>query len=365
MKSRITFVLSTLTGGGAERVTLNIINNLDREKYEICLILLQNYGEYLDQIPKDIEVEILDVKRTLFSFAKLRKVIKKQAPDILYATLFHTGIALYLSTIGMRAKPKIVLRNATSPKLVMQNGDIGLLYRLALQWIYNKVDMVIAQTPEMKEEMVEYFHTDPQHIEVFLNPLDIDRIESALHHISNPFDEKKTNIVAAGRMSYEKGFDILLDAFAKVIREEEHFYLHIIGKDEGEYQRLLKQVAALSLEEHVKIWGFQDNPYRFFYFSDLYVLPSRREGLPNTVLENLYIGKPVVATDCVPFIHRLIDDGKNGYIVDVEDRDALAKAILAYKQLSMESPAFIFAPGDPNTLFAKLISREKGVDDRE
>jgi len=365
MKFRITFVLSTLTGGGAERVTLNIINNLDREKYEIHLILLQNYGEYMDQIPEDISVEILDVKRTLFSFVKLRKIIKRESPDIVYATLFHTGIALYFSTMGMRMKPKIVLRNATSPKLVMQNGDIGLLYRFALQWVYNKIDMVIAQTPEMKEELVKYFHTDSQQIEVFLNPLDIKGIERSLSDITNPFDQSRTNVVAAGRMSYEKGFDILLDAFAKVIREEEHFYLHIIGKDEGEYPRLLKQITELSLEGHVKIWGFQDNPYQFFYFSDLYVLPSRREGLPNTVLENLYIGKPVVATDCVPFMHSLIQDGENGYIVDVEDSDALAKAILGYKQLTMEPQTFSFAPGDPNALFAKLISQGKGADARE
>lgn len=355
-KIKIAFVLSTLTGGGAERVTLNIINSLDKDKFDVHLILLQNYGEYLKQVPSDIQLTILNAKKTLLSFFKLHKFLKILNADVVYATLFHTNIALYISTIGLKRKPKIVLRNPTSPKRILEEKQISKLHVILLKWVYNNVDLVVAQTPEMKDEIKQYFHVVKTPVQFFMNPLNEKQINQSIENAIDPFDSTKINIVAAGRLSYEKGFDILLEAFSKIIQENSNYFLHIIGKDEGEYENLIKDVKRLDLEENVKFWGFQQNPYAFFLYSELYVLSSRIEGLPNTVLENLYLNKPVITTNCIPFMSTLIQDGKNGFIVDIENSKQLAHAILNYKKLK-NIDKFHHELGNPNSLFLQLFSK--------
>jgi len=135
-------------------------------------------------------------------------------------------------------------------------------------------------------------------------------------------------------MGIEKGFDVLIESFAKVVEKRSNFHLHILGRDvDGNLEKLEKQVAELGISENITFHGFQKNPYPFYKFCDLFVLSSRREGLPNVVLECQYLGKPVVATRCIPAIERLIDDGRNGFVVDVEDVDQMADAIKKFRKL--------------------------------
>ena len=350
MKKKILFVLSTLTGGGAERVALTFMNDIDTSKYDVALVLLQEYGEYLNQIPEHVNVHILHKKRTLFSIFSLKKTIEEIDPDIVYATLFHTSIATYFASFFSRNKKhKMILRCPTSPKRIIEEKEISLPYIMTLRYIYNRVDMVMAQTPEMKNELHQYFNVHADKIVSFLNPINYTKIDTEIKKGTNPFQKNRINLVAAGRLSPEKGFDVLIRAFKKVHNKNNAFFLNILGKDEGEYDNLMILIKDLSLENDVKLWGFQDNPYLFFYHADLFVLSSKIEGLPNAVLENLYLQKPVVATECIPFMHTLIDHGQNGYIVPVDDIDALANAILSYKDLPNNKP-FSLKTGNINEL---------------
>ena len=209
--------------------------------------------------------------------------------------------------------------------------------RLLLEKAYRSADKILAQTPQMRDEISNCHTINIDKIESFLNPLDTELIDKKIANSSNPFDNTMINIVAAGRLSTVKGFDTLINAFNLVLKRNSSFFLHIIGRDAGEKKNLEKMIIELSIENRVKFWDFQDNPYRFFYYSNLFVLSSRREGLPNAVLENLYLKKPIVATRCIPFMNELIDDGKSGFLVDVDDYIALSKAILNYKKMDIKS----------------------------
>ena len=87
------------------------------------------------------------------------------------------------------------------------------------------------------------------------------------------------------------------------------------------------------MEKNVIFLGFQENPYRFFYYADLYVLSSRWEGLPNTILENMFLGKRIVSTRCIEFLETIIKDGENGYLVEVDDIKTLSTRILTFDNL--------------------------------
>ncbi len=332
-RKKILFFLPQLDPGGAERVTINIIRLLDKNLFDIHLATLNLNGHYLDFIPKEVELHELNVSKTLFSILRLRKVIENIQPDVLFSSLFRSHIACDMALIGMKNKPFTVFRSPNSPKLILKNRQMGPLYKYLLEHAYQRANILLAQTPEMKQEIAYYHNIAENKIIIFINPLDIEHIKSNLLNIKNPFDKNFINIIASGRLSYQKGFDILIKAFKPAVEINNKLHLHIIGEDDGEEKNLKSLVKKLSLEKNVHFLGFQSNPYKFYYFSDLYILSSRWEGLPNTVLENLYLNKPIIATKCIPFMANLISNGKNGLLVDVENIEQLTKAILNFKNI--------------------------------
>jgi len=353
MKKSILFFLPTFTGGGAERVTLNIIKILDRDLYDIHFVLVKRFGEYVELIPEDVHIHVLGTSRTLFSIIKLRKMIKTIRPDIIYSTLYRSHIALYFSLFQISNRPKVILRMPNSPKLVIKNGDISYIKKLLLDKALESADLVIAQTPQMKEEISLYHYIPLSEIKVIINPLDTKLIDESIQNSVNPFDENGyINVVASGRLMYQKGYDILIKSFELVYKENKNYRLFIIGGDYAHEQKKYEDlVNRLHLESVINFLGFQKNPYKYYYYSDLFVMASRWEGLPNTVLENLYLKKPIVATRCISFMDTLIKDGKNGFLVDVEDIQMLSKSILEYKTLSVEENLFSINNSDINKEF--------------
>ena len=333
-KTKILFFLPTLNGGGAERVTVNIINQLEKNKYEILLICLNKNGPLYKFVNKDISIIELNISKTIFSFFKLSKTINKFKPDIVFSSIFRGHIALFFSLFLVRISPKIILRSPNSPKLLIERKELSFVMKKLLDFAYQKADKIIAQTPEMKEEIIKYHFIIPNKIEVFINPIDKNLINEKIKQIENPFDSSKINIVASGRILEQKGFDILIKSFKDVVKYNNLFTLFIIGEDViNEKKNLLKLIKSLDLEKNIYFLGFQENPYKYYYFCDLYVLSSRWEGLPNTILENLYLEKPIVATKCIPFMDKLLTDNENAILVDVENIKQLSNAIVNYKKI--------------------------------
>jgi glycosyltransferase involved in cell wall biosynthesis len=333
-KKKIMFFLPALDVGGAERVTVNIIRYLNPNDYEIHLVMVSQKGLFLEHIPSYVTIHNLDVKKTMFSLFKLRKIIQKIEPTIIYSTLIRTHIALYLVLKGIGCQIKTVMRMPSSPKLMMSEGAEKLINKFILTKALKKADVVLAQTPEMKEEIEFYYGINRENVKVVINILDKDFINKSTQNQTNPFNSKRINVVASGLVRHIKGFDILILAFKKVYMQNKNFRLNIIGRDQdGQTLEYEKLILSLGLEGIVSFLGSQSNPYPYYFYSDLFVLSSRREGLPNVVLENLYLEKPVVATRCVHFMSTIIQEGVNGFLVDVNDVESLAMAIINFKEI--------------------------------
>lgn len=353
-KTKIVFFLPHLVGGGAERVTINIIKQLDKKLHDVTLIVLSKNGPAYKLLPNDLHIIELNVNKTLFSIFKLRKIINNIKPDILFSSLFRGHIALYFSLLGIHKRPKLILRSPNSPKLVLEKNEISPFMKKLLDIVYKKADKIIAQTPEMKDEIIKYHNINSSKIEVFLNPIDKELIMKNISNIINPFEINKINVVAAGRLTPQKGFDVLIKSFHKVVALNKNFVLHIIGEDQGEEKNLNFLIKKYSLQNNVLLYGYQDNPYKFFYYSDMYVLSSRWEGMPNTVIENIFLKKPVIATKCIPFIEKLISNNINGFLVNVENEEELAQAILNYKNLDSSNNSLSYDK-DINDIFRENL----------
>ena len=338
-KTEILFVIPNLDGGGAERTFVNYIRALDRERFQINLLLVERTGIFLGLIPSHVGILDLGEKRTRHSFFKLIKYIRHIKPQLIVSTLNRMNILVLLASSFLPKEIKIILYEPSMPSAQFGTKYLPGFYLWLIRWLYPRAYKIIAQTEAMKAEIQSYFKIPPDKIHVLVNPVDTEFIAEKLRDAENPFQDDCINVVAAGRIREEKGFDFLIRSFAKVLRQNDSFRLHILGKEfgDGSHKRqLLELVAQLGLQNSVFFIGFQMNPFPFYKFADLFVLSSRWEGLPNVVLENLYLKKPVIVTDCIPFFREIIQDGKNGFIVDFGDEEAMADRILRYGQLKVE-----------------------------
>ena len=132
--------------------------------------------------------------------------------------------------------------------------------------------------------------------------------------------------MAAGTLTRQKGFDLLIQAMASLVKIRPEIHLTILG-DGPEKNNLENQIRSLDLLDSITLAGFQENPYPYFYHADLFVLSSRWEGLPNVVLESLACGTPVVAFDCPGSLGEIFDDPSQGTLVPVGNVEALVIAI--------------------------------------
>lgn len=327
MKKKVAIVIPSLRGGGAERVMVNILRNLDQNKFDLRLIVIKKEGPNIDLLPKNLNVVDLNSTRVRYSLIKLIKALNEFKPDIIVSTLGHLNLALIIIKTFLIGSPKIFVREASTPSMSLLNMNKGRRYIFSFLYkkLYPKADLIIAQCEEMKKDLVNTFELNTANIKYIYNPLDLEKIKLDREK-GNPYNNKKINIVAVGRLTYVKGFDILINAFNIVNDKISNTHLTILG--DGELKEELENQVKLLNNKNISFVGFTSNPYPYFFYSDTYVLSSRWEGFPNTLLEALACDAKVVAADCKSGPMEILKNGKYGTLVPPGDHVMLAEGIL-------------------------------------
>jgi len=339
-KINILFVIPSLNGGGAERVFVNIIRTIDNQKFNKKLLLIDDSGVFVNLIPSDVEIINIKTMQTRFSFFPLLKNIKSLNPQIIVSTTNRMNILLLLVSIFVKKGNKFVVREPNMPSAQFNNKQLPRYYKWLTKLLYPKADFIIAQTESMKKEIIQFFNISDSKIKVLTNPIDTKYINDNVENAKNPYNNKKLNIIASGRLREQKGFEFLFRSFHNVIKKNQQFMLHILGEDDnnGRYKQVLINLSkTLDIEDKVVFHGFINNPFPYYKYADLFVLSSKWEGLPNVVLETLFLQTPVVVTDCIPYFHEILEEGKNGFIVKYGDEQIFADRIMKYKDLSVNS----------------------------
>jgi glycosyltransferase involved in cell wall biosynthesis len=327
MKKTILFCLPNLNGGGAEKVLINIMKyNYLPEKYNIKLLLVDNIGVYFDVIPNYIEIISLDVKRVRNALIPFINKVNEIKPDIIFTTTNRMNILVLLASYFFSCKPEIIIREPNLPSAQIKNKILKWWHIILIKFLYKKADKIIAQTYEMKEEICIFFNTKCEKVEVMINPIDKNMIDKMVEDTKNPFEKKYINLISIGRLSYQKGFDILIKAFSKVIEKNKNYRLYILGEGEDK-EKLQNLIKELGLKDYVFLLGFQKNPYIYMKYADALVLSSRWEGLPNVVLESIYLGTKVICTKIGKTIEKIVEEN-NGFLVEVENVEDLKEKIL-------------------------------------
>lgn len=337
MKKKILFAIPSFKGGGAERVMINLANNLDKNKYQVYLMVINGEGPYKKNVSEDVEILDLETIRLRYSIKKIVRVINEVKPHSILSTLDHLNIVILALKKLFKSKPRIIIRLANTPSQLFKNmiKRNRIIMKKMVELFYPKADLIIAQCEEMQKDFLDVFPMNNLTLKYIYNPIDIKKIKSSITE-RNPYNEDKVNFLGVGRLSYQKGFDILIRSFEQVSLYIPNAELTILGEGElkSEY---LELVNELGIEKKVNFIGFVDNPYDYYYYSDVYVLSSRFEGFPNSLLEALACNAQVVATSCQSGPAEILES-KYGVMADVEDVNSLSDAMItAYREPNMSN----------------------------
>lgn len=334
-RMKIGLLLDNLNGGGAERMMLNLAVGFSK-KYDVVIYLVNKRGIYLKQVPKNISVVDLKAKHGVKSVIyKIRNVYKQHNLDVLISTQDYVNAVAVMASLGLKKKPKIILREASTPS----QRNVVKWRRIIYSWLYKKADHLAAVSNGVKKDMIQFYSVNDSSVSVVYNPVvSDDLLEKAQEDVSHPWFINSNNtplIVGMGRFHPLKRFEDLIDAFALVEKKQEA-KLVIFGdysKNLDYYKALKNRVTEHNLEDDVYFPGFVENPYKYLSKASVVVLTSEYEGLPGVLIQALACGCPVVSTDCPSGPNEILENGKYGELIEVGDIVGLSKKIeLVLKQ---------------------------------
>jgi len=321
---RILFFLPDLDGGGSQRTLVNLAGALPRDRFIVTLAAGRSDGPARDWIANHVPLVDLNAPRLRWTLAPLRGRVKREHPHILFSSMPDANVVASLAVAGLRSRPGLILRETNSHR---HRGDLGWLRRKLIGWAYSRADAVVALSEGVREELVEDCALDPGRTVTIHNPVDVGGIAAATRAVKDSIQEVPSNgplIVGCGRLHRQKGFDLLIEAFADL--DDAKARLVILG--EGPEREALEALArSRGVADRVLMPGFESHPEKWLAQATLFVLPSRWEGFGHVLVEALAAGVPVVSAWAPHGPADILDDGETGLMVPTGNTAALGAAM--------------------------------------
>lgn len=334
---RLALVISSLGGGGAERVMTLLANAWVDGGNEVTLITLASHQ--MDRYPLDPAVQrvALDVAgpsahvlaalgHNAVRIRALRRAIAAFRPDAVISFIAESNVRVLFAAMGLGV-PVII-----SERTFLKDHHLRGVWRALRRWLYPRAAAVVAQTHRCASDLESL---TGRRVDVIANPIVTDPAPSAPGALAQRRDESSEpparsgshrTLLAVGRLSPEKGFDLLIEAFAQVAARHREWNLVILG--EGSLRGdLTQRIAAHHLGDRISMPGFVAHVRDAMRRADLFALSSHYEGFPNALLEAMAEGVACVSFDCDAGPRELIEHGRNGWLVPAGNVPALAKAL--------------------------------------
>lgn len=323
---RITFISSSLNFGGAENVTRMLCNHWAKKGYFITLISFDRGEESKWKLHPDIHrISILKnlsqrksswLLRKIVAMLRLRKEILKSKPTVVISFQDIVNIIVLIALTGCNIPVIVSERNHPAYR------TIPMLYRWLRKMLYPKASEVIVQTKAIKIWFMD--NISDLRISIIPNPLPAkdERCEKDC-----PVLITKPCIIGMGSLHPQKGFDMLISAFALINKFYPEWHLYIIG-DGFLKEKLLEQADRLGIDKRFHLLGYQPDPLHILKQGDMFVLSSRFEGYPNALIEAMSVGLAVISFNCPSGPGEIITNGYNGILVEKENIEELAKTML-------------------------------------
>lgn len=338
-KIKILFFQFDLGEGGAERVLVNLLNHLDPKRYDITLRTIFSGGVNRHALGKNIKfIPLFNRKAFRGMRPILRLIPAKWLNKLLIKDSFDIEVA-FLEGIPTRivgAIPAKLNNKKFAWVHVSPLDEYSFIksFRSRKEFIniYNNFDKVAFVSKKAKSDFQEFYNITPT-TEVVHNVNDYSKIQKlAIEEISLALSKDKINLISIGRLTSQKRFDRLIVGLSEIFNQGiKNWHLYLLGK--GALEDDLKNlVNSLGLSNNISFLGFQENPYKYLSKMDVFVCSSEREGFSTAVTEAIFLGIPVISTNCAG-TEEIVENGKSGYIVE-NSTEGLIKGLNIYFQLN-------------------------------
>jgi glycosyltransferase involved in cell wall biosynthesis len=346
---RVMLLLSSLHGGGAERVAVHLLNRCDPTLFDIRIGLLRRAGPFLgDTDPSRVDASPIGQKWLEFeghnsSFYRpekllaavalapvnIRSMIRAHRPHVVMSFLKGMSLLTWLVVGGMgRDRPVWIAREGNNTDAViddeLSNPAARALVKSITRRCYRTADCFLVNSHDMARGLEARLKLDHRRVRVIHNPIDIAEIQRLAHQPLAGAPERPF-IVTVGRLEHQKGHDLLLKAYADSGAARD-LDLVIVGRGTQE-AALRRQAAELGVGEQVKFPGFSVNPWAWISRARLFVLPSRWEGFPSVLVETLACGVPALVTACEFGPAEMVEHGRSGWVVPPNDSEAFSAGL--------------------------------------
>ncbi len=329
---KLALFIADLGGGGAERVFVNLAKELSQRGYPVDLVVGTLDGAaYLDELPPDVRLINLRVRRMAFGGPSLIRYLRRERPSVILATRVHSSCLAVLACQFSGVRIRVIVReaNMVGPELRAMSPMMRRAFYLAMHYCYARADRVIAVSRGVADDLNGQLGVPREKLSVIYSPLISDALQNrALAPLDHEWlqEGQPPVILSVGRLTAQKDQQTLIRAFA-LVRKKVAAKLVILGEGENR-AKLEALVSELGLDPDVSLPGFHKNPFAFMSRARLFVLSSAWEGLPGSLIQAMACGCPVVSTDCPSGPGEILQEGRLGRLVPVGDAINMAGAIL-------------------------------------
>lgn len=334
MKKKILFVIwSFSAGGGAERILSNIVNNLDKNKYEISILEFENFTIRKEIVNENINIlnPILksyyrenSLKRIYYKLIYflvkhkpqiIRKFFIKDKYDIEIA--FNYMIPSFIVSTGKSAKKLCWVHSSIEDldyKEIINDRNKVEKMNLKQKKSFEKIDNIIAISNVTQKSILDLYPNFKDKIKKIYNGYEFNKILSLKEEIVDFNKSKKYLLVAIGRLVKQKNFLLLIEVANKLKEKNIDFELIIIGEGEQK-EKIEEKINKYDLCNNVKLLGYINNPYPYLKKADLFCLTSEAEGFPTVIVESMILGCPFVSTK-VAGVDELSSNNECGIVLE-------------------------------------------------
>lgn len=313
---KIDFLISSLSGGGAEKVITTLANEFAYDNV-VNLISLEKRQQFY-KVSEQINLQKIDNNNNKFMVSvkdmiDLKKLLRNNNADIIISFLSRTNLLLIL--LSLFNNKKIVVCDRNNP--LKEHSFI-------IRWIsfifYIRANKIIVQTEKIKSFYPKYLR---KKIVVIENPINSKLINQQIQNINI---KKNKTIISIGRLEKQKDFKTIIKAFKYISEKyiEWNVEIYGVGNMKDEIEHMIKEY---DLQERVLLKGRTDHPILKLKESSIFILSSYYEGFPNVLCEAMFSGTVSIASKCISGPDELIRHGENGYLFDIEDYITLSKII--------------------------------------
>lgn len=321
---KILFLIPTLAHGGAEKVLVNLVNNLDQNKYDITVQVMFDGGVNKEFLMPHVHYKYMFKK----IFRGSAMIFSIMSPKFLYKHLVkdeYDVVISYLEGVTARIACGCKAKKVSWIHIEMLDEKaftLGFKSRQEALKYYNLFDYNVCVSNTVKEKFCAFGVDKDKTIVLYNTNEDQEIKEKSEQPVDDILFEKSTiNLVSVGKLVPSKGYDRLLRIHNKLIKEGFliHTYILGIGEYEGKFKKFIQEN---SLDNSFTLVGYKKNPYKYVKNCDLYVCSSRREGFSTAVTEALIVGTPVISTECSGAVELLGENNEYGVVVG-NNEDAL------------------------------------------